>query len=331
MKIGIIGTGAWGSALANVLTDNGNEVILYGIVAEEINDINTNHKNSKYLKSTCLNVSIKATDKLIEAVKDSEMIILAVPSQLIVEMANTVISNLNTKPVLVNVSKGFEPKSHLTLLTAIRNSIDISKIKGLVSLIGPSFANEVAVRDITTVCAVSRDIEIGQIVQKVFSNSYFRVYLNTDEIGCEIGAAIKNVIAIASGMCVGLGYGDNTKAAVITRGLAEIIRVGVALGADKSTFTGLTGIGDLFLTCSSNNSRNFTAGYQIGKDNSSLNFWKDNKKTVEGVWACQYLIELAHNKKVEVPITRSVHNVLFNNAKPSEELFLLVSRALKEE
>lgn len=331
MKVGFIGSGAWATALANVVTDNGHEAIVYGISKEEIDDINKHHRNSKYFSKVSLNKNIKGTMFIEDAVEDSDIIVIAVPSSqirnVLVKIKNYIINN----PIILNVSKGFDSYTHKRLSEVIKENLDDSLIKGVVTLIGPSYAEEVLVRFYTAISAVSSSMECASIIQNVFSNKYFRVYTNDDEIGAEVGAGIKNVIAIASGILEGLGYKDNSRAALITRGLAEITRYGVAIGANQKTFLGLTGIGDLFLTCSSKTSRNYSCGIEIGKNNGADEFLKNNTKTVEGIHACKIIHNAAIKMGIEMPITNAVYEVIYENKKPSEVIVELMSRSLKSE
>ena len=330
MKVSFLGSGAWASALANVVSDNGHDVLLYGVCKEEIDDINLNHKNSKYFKDVKLNENIKGTLN-IDDVVDSEIIVIAVPSSQIRVVLNKIKDKLVNKPVILNVSKGFDEVTHKRLSSVIKEEISEDKINGVVTLIGPSYAEEVVVKYYTAVSAVGTCKEANEKIQLLFSNSYFRVYTNDDEIGAEVGAGIKNVIAIASGILLGLGYKDNSRAALITRGLAEITRYGVAIGASQKTFLGLTGIGDLFLTCSSLTSRNFSSGVEIGRLDSASEFLKNNNKTVEGIYACKIIHDAAIELGVDMPITNAVYNVLYLDKKPSEELSQLMTRRLRQE
>lgn len=331
MKISFIGSGAWASALANVVSDNSHETIVYGINKEEIDDINLNHQNSKFFDDTLLNENIIATLNIDEAVSNSDIIVIAVPSHQIRNVLKQIEDKINSNPVIVNVSKGFDSETHKRLSLVIKENIDNEKIKGIVTLIGPSYASEVAKRLYTAVCAVSKDKECANVVQQVFSNNYFRVYTNDDEIGAEIGAGIKNVIALASGILQGLGYKDNSRATLITRGLAEITRYGLANGANQKTFLGLTGIGDLFLTCSSFTSRNFSSGVEIGKADGAKEFLENNSRTVEGIYACKIIHDSAIELGIDMPITNAVYDVIYNNKKPSEIIVGLMNRKLKEE
>ena len=331
MKVGFIGSGAWASALANVVTDNGHEAIVYGISKEEIDDINKNHRNSKYFNKVALNKKIKATMFIEEAVEDQDVIVLAVPSSQIRNVLDKIQRHINSNPIILNVSKGFDNQTHKRLSEVIKDLLDPLLIKGVVTLIGPSYAEEVVVRYYTAISAVSSNIECAEDIQKLFSNQYFRVYTNEDEIGAEVGAGIKNVIAIASGILEGLGYKDNSRAALITRGLAEITRYGVAIGANQKTFLGLTGIGDLFLTCSSLTSRNYSSGIEIGKKNGADEFLKNNTKTIEGIYACKIIHESSIELGIDMPITNAVYQILYENKKPSEAIKELMSRSLKSE
>ena len=330
MKVSFLGSGAWATALANVVSDNGHEVLLYGVCKDEIDDININHQNKKYFKDVTLNESIKGTLNIDEVI-DSDVIVIAVPSSQIRVVLNKIKDRLVNKPVILNVSKGFDKDTFKRLSEVIKEEIDEDKMSGVVSLIGPSYAEEVVVKFYTAISAVSSSKDAAKKIQVLFSNNYFRVYTNDDEIGAEVGAGIKNVIAIASGILWGLGYKDNSRAALITRGLAEITRYGVAIGANQKTFLGLTGIGDLFLTCSSLTSRNFSSGVEIGRLDSAEEFLKNNTKTVEGIYACKIIHDSALELGVDMPITNAVYNVLYENKKPSEELVQLMTRRLRRE
>ncbi len=213
----------------------------------------------------------------------------------------------------------------------IRDCIPSDKLSSVVSLIGPSHAEEVVLRMLTTICAVSLNEADAMTIQHLFSNNYFRVYRGNDELGSELGVAVKNAIALASGVLAGLGYGDNTKAALITRGLAEMIRFGTAMGGRQETFMGLTGIGDLVVTCTSVHSRNFQAGYQIGKADDAQVFWQNNTKTVEGVRTAKVLYELKEQHQIDMPIVDEIYKVLYEGKRPSVSARDLMLRELKAE
>lgn len=330
MKTVVIGSGSWGTALAQVLADNKEEVIIYGIEKSEIDDINLNHENSKYFEGVELNPNLKATDD-ITVVKDADIVLLAVPTFAIEGICLQIDPYLKNNIIVVNVSKGFHPETSERMSEVIRRCISKEHLSSVVSLIGPSHAEEVVIRLLTTIDAVSLKEEDAQVIQRTFSNNYLRIYTGDDEIGSELGVAIKNVMAIASGILSGLGYQDNTRAALITRGLQEMIRYGVFFGGKQQTFMGLTGIGDLIVTCTSIHSRNFEAGYQIGKENDVTNFLKYNKKTVEGVKTAKIVHKVAKENNIDMPICEEVYQILFEGKEPKTCANDLMLRELKKE
>lgn len=330
MKTVVIGSGSWGTALAQVLADNKEEVIIYGIEKSEIDDINLNHENSKYFEGVELNPNLKATDD-ITVVKDADIVLLAVPTFAIEGICLQIDPYLKNNIIVVNVSKGFHPETSERMSEVIRRCISKEHLSSVVSLIGPSHAEEVVIRLLTTIDAVSLKEEDAQAIQRTFSNNYLRIYTGDDEIGSELGVAIKNVMAIASGILSGLGYQDNTRAALITRGLQEMIRYGVFFGGKQQTFMGLTGIGDLIVTCTSIHSRNFEAGYQIGKENDVTNFLKYNKKTVEGVRTAKIVHKVAKKNNIDMPICEEVYQILFEGKEPKTCANDLMLRELKKE
>lgn len=330
MKIVVIGSGSWGTALAQVLIDNKQNCILYGNNPEEIQDIHDNHANSKYFPGVYLHTKLDATTDS-SVIKNADIVVLSVPTVAIESVCQQV-SSLVEKPVMiVNTAKGFHPTTHERMSVIIKRSMDESKLVDVVSLIGPSHAEEVVRRMYTTVNAVCENIESAKVIQQLFSNEYFRVYHSSDVVGSEIAVAIKNVIALCSGISTGLGLGDNARAGLMTRGLAEMARFGMAFGADMKTFMGLCGIGDLIVTCTSHHSRNFQAGLMIGEANSAEAFWKKNTKTVEGVRACEAVYLEAQKHGISMPITSELYHVLYEGAKPSECILKLMTRELKHE
>ena len=331
MKITFIGAGAWNSALSTVLSDNHQDVLLYSISHEQEEEINHYHTNKKYLGDWKMEESISCTTNIRKAMEQPDIIVLGVPSNCIRSAIGDFLPYLNTEPILVNVAKGFDPVTFEGMTGMIESLIPSDRIKGVVSLMGPSFAREVIRREFTAICAVGYHHALNQEVQKLFSNDYFRVYTQEDVIGAEIGAGMKNIIAIASGILTGLGYENNSRAALITRGLAEITRFGISKGAKEKTFSGLTGIGDLFLTCSSPTSRNFTAGMEIGEKNSAQEFMENNTITVEGIEATKLIYRESKKCSISVPITESVYQILFEGKKPSEIVKQLMNRSLKAE
>ena len=333
MKIAFIGSGAWATALASVLAEHEeNNIILYGKRKEEVDDINLNHKNSAYFPDVTLNKRISATLDEVVALKGVELLVLATPSSQIGNIMAMLKEHLKSKPLLVNVIKGFDPVTAEGITSLIKKVLpSLDTVESVVSLVGPSFAKDVIHKDNTCVCAVSEDLKAAQKVQAIFSSSTFRVYTNTDVIGAEIGAGMKNIIAIASGILMGLGYQDNARASLITRGLAEITRYGVSKGAQEKTFLGLTGVGDLFLTCSSPSSRNYSFGLEIGKRGEAASVLAENKKTVEGVLACKTIHEHAAKDGVSTPIVDAGYAVLYEGLSPKKMATLLMERSLKAE
>lgn len=329
MKTAVLGTGSWGTALAQVLADNGNDVILWGVNPEQVEDINVHHRNSAYYDDP-IHPSLKASTDL-ACIQDTDVLLAAVPTIALEDVLTKASAYVNHPVIVINVAKGFHPVTHDRLSVVIRKIMPEEKLKAVVSLIGPSHAEEVIKRLLTAVNAVSDNEEVAKSIQELFSNSYFRVYRNTDVIGAEIGVALKNVMAIASGILEGAGQGDNARAALMTRGLAEMERYGVAQGAKKETFLGLDGVGDLIVTCTSRLSRNFMAGYEIGQEGSAENFFKNNKKTVEGVFACKVVYEEALKQHIDMPITTAVYKILYENLSPSDAMTALMTRDLKSE
>lgn len=331
-KIAVLGTGTWATALSRVLFDNGHQPCMYGIEKSQVDDINQNHRNSMFFGDLDLESGIVATVDLKEALQDADYILITIPTQFVKETLIKLKPLITKKMIVINASKGFDLGTNMRMSDTIRDVLDSSLIYPVVSLIGPSHAEEVVVRMLTTVCAVSIDDEMAAIVQHLFSNSYFRVYRINDELGAEYGVAIKNVIAVAAGALEGLGYGDNTKAALITRGLAEMVRYGMKKGGKLETYMGLTGVGDLIVTCSSVHSRNFQAGLEIGKNNDAKNFIKNNTKTCEGIRTCKVIYEDAKNyPDIEIPIISAIYEVLYNGQEPKVVISKLMQRELKVE
>ena len=322
MKICVLGTGSWGTALAQVLADNKQEVIMWGIDPCEVEDIEVNHHNTKFFE-TEINHDIHASTDL-SVVADADVVLAAVPTMALEEVLTKASQHLTKPAIIINVT-------HERLSVVISKIVPTEKCAAIVSLIGPSHAEEVIQRLMTSVNAVSDNEEAAKTVQHLFSNQYFRVYRNFDVIGAEIGVAIKNVMAIASGILEGSGQGDNARAGLMTRGLAEMTRYGVALGGKQETYLGLDGVGDLIVTCTSRHSRNFMAGYQIGLDQGAKKFWEENKKTVEGVFACKVVYEEAKKRNISMPITNEVYAVLYEGKAPLDAMKDLMARDLKAE
>ncbi len=328
MKIGVLGAGGWGSALADLLLDNEHEVILWSHEQNVVDEINSEKSNNSYLAGKVFNSNIIATNDSGD-LKNCELILNTIPSQYI----RSAIKNFNI-PIkdkyIVNGSKGIERN---TLMRVSEIMIDVADInpENYAILSGPSHAEEVSKRMPTTVVSASENSMFVKDIQQVFSNQKFRVYASDDVIGCEIGGSLKNVIAIAAGIIDGLGLGDNTKAALITRGLAEISRMGVALGANAMTFSGLSGLGDLIVTCNSMHSRNRRVGEQIGKGRKLQEIISDMKMVAEGVHTTESSYQLGDLHKVEMPITNQMYKILFEDLSAQTAIQELMTRTSKRE
>lgn len=331
MKFTILGAGTWGTAVGQVLCDNNNDVMLYHFDQTIVDDINLNSQNSMYFGDLILNKNLKATSTLKEAIEFSNNIIFAVPSQNIEELLGNSLPFMKGKYNFINLIKGFAGKNNDLMIKFLSDIIPQEYVETISSLIGPSHAEEVILRKVTALCFVNKNIEVAQNMQKAFSNEYFRVYALEDEVGAEFAASYKNAIAIGSGILEGLELGDNAKAAFITRGLAEMMQVGRHFGGHTKTFLGLTGVGDLLVTCNSKHSRNFMFGYSIGKTKDVNEVLKNNTKTVEGYKTIKSLYELSKAENLSTPIIDSLYNVLYKNSKIEFEVSILMTRPLKKE
>lgn len=330
MRVSVLGAGAWGTAIGRLFALGGNDVVFFGL-EESGESINTRHVNETFFPDVVLPENVSYTTSLEKALGNAEAIVFAVPSKAYRQVARQVESLLKSKVHVLSLAKGFDPDTRERLSSVLREEISPTHRHEIVSLLGPSYAEEV-IHDLwTCLCACSKDVLEANLFQELLSCPSFRVYTNTDEVGSEVSAALKNVIAIASGILEGLGGGDNARAALVTRGNAEIMRLGMALGARVETFLGLSGIGDLMLTCNSMKSRNFSLGYQIGKENDAKKVLMENTKTVEGVYTSKYVTEMAEKMGVDMPIVRAVYEVLFLGHKPSDKVGELMRRELKSE
>ena len=330
-KITVIGAGSWGTAIAFVLAENGHDCLLWARRSEQSEEITDKHTNHAYLPGIVLPENLQATSHLEEAVKHGETVIIAVPTKAIREICGQINEMDIDAKIIVHVSKGIEPDSLKRISEMIDEELAPSKKKAIVVLSGPSHAEEVVLRHPTTVTAASVDLEAARKVQDLFMNNYFRVYTNNDVIGVEIGAALKNVIALAAGISDGLGYGDNAKAALITRGLAEISRLGAKMGAHPLTFSGLTGLGDLIVTCTSVHSRNWKAGNLLGKGNSLEEVVSGMGMVIEGVRTAKAAHQLAAQHDVSMPLTEALYSILFDDVPPKEAVDQLMNRMKKQE
>lgn len=325
-KVAVIGAGSWGTALALVLGDNGHEVRLWGHNAAHIQEINKTRMNNKYLPGVKLPDSIFGYSSLEEAMLGINTIILAVPTKAIREVIQQMLT-FRTEPLtVVHVSKGIEPDTLLRISEIIEEEMPTPIRKDVVVLSGPSHAEEVSLRHPTTVTVSSKNMKAAEEIQDLFINNNFRVYTNPDIIGVEIGGALKNIIALAAGISDGLGYGDNAKAALITRGLAEIARLGTKMGANPLTFSGLTGIGDLIVTCTSVHSRNWRAGNLLGKGQSLEEVLDNMGMVVEGVRTTKAGHQLSQKYEVSMPISNVLNDILFNKVNPKDAVDSLMGR-----
>lgn len=327
-KVAFLGGGSFGTALGILLADKGLEVSIYDRDKSVVNDINLNKKNDKYIKDLVIPKNVTAFNDLDEALKDIKFLVLAVPSHVVRSASRSLKGKISSDVVVISIAKGIEEGTNLRLSEVIEEELPNNKV---VILSGPSHAEEVAFDIPTTVVVSSKDEEAANIVQDLFMTNNFRVYINEDLVGVEIGGAVKNIIALAAGVCDGIGYGDNTKAALMTRGMAEIVRVGMKLGGKPETFLGLTGMGDLIVTCTSLHSRNRRAGYLIGSGKSAEEATKEVGMVVEGIKACRAFYELKEKLQVEMPITDILYRVLFENKDPKDAVVSLMGREKKSE
>ncbi|NRD80584.1 NAD(P)H-dependent glycerol-3-phosphate dehydrogenase [Bacillus sp. BRMEA1] len=329
--IAVVGAGSWGTALAMVLADNGHDVRLWSHNENQVSEINEHHTNKKYLPDIALPEKIVGYASLSEALAEMETIILAVPTKAIREVLGKICAVIVNPVTIAHVSKGIEPDTLLRITEVIKEEMPKELLKDVVVLSGPSHAEEVILRHPTTVTVSSENMAAAEKIQDIFINQYFRVYTNADVVGVEIGGALKNIIALAAGISDGLGYGDNAKAALITRGLAEIARLGAKMGANPLTFSGLAGIGDLIVTCTSIHSRNWRAGNMLGKGKTLDDVLDNMGMVVEGVRTTKAGYQLAEKYDVNMPITCVLYDVLFNGKNAKDAVDELMARGRTNE
>jgi glycerol-3-phosphate dehydrogenase (NAD(P)+) len=330
-RIAVVGAGSWGTALANLLADKGYPVDLWVYESEVREQIETLRENKAFLPGVTLSGNLRPSNDLAAVIAEKDLILLVVPSHLMRHVVGQMGAALPARAVLVSAAKGIENETCLTMSGVIKEVLPGITDDRLAIVSGPSFAREVARKVPTAVTAACKDPAVAQFVQMVFSCSYFRVYTHEDVIGVELGGAVKNVIAIASGIIDGLGLGLNTRAALITRGLAEARRLGIRLGADPRTFSGLSGVGDLILTCTGNLSRNYTVGMKLGGGMRLAEILSEMKMVAEGVKTAQSLYSLAQKIHVEMPICEAIYGIIHEDASPMEALSRLMNRSLKDE
>jgi glycerol-3-phosphate dehydrogenase (NAD(P)+) len=327
-KVCVLGAGSWGSALALVLAKKGYEVCMWTRHSDQAEEINKTKENTAYLPGIIFPENLNLTSDIEVAVKECNMIVSAVPSQAFRSTCKTIKPFINEDQIIIDVAKGLEKGTGLRLSEVFKEELPNNPY---VVLSGPSHAEEVA-RDIpTTVVVASEDIKIAEKVQDLFMAQAFRVYTNPDIVGVELGGAFKNIIAFGAGICDGIGYGDNAKAALMTRGISEMSRLGVAMGANMTTFAGLSGIGDLIVTCTSMHSRNRRAGILIGQGKTLKETLDEVKMVVEGITATEVAYEVAKKLGVDVPITNAIFAVLDQGKNPKEVGIELMVRQKKHE
>ena len=327
-KVGIIGAGSWGCALAKLLSNNGNQVTVWSIMEDEITMLKNDHEHKDNLPGVILPDDMEFTTNLEAAVNDKDVLVLAVPSPFTRNTSAKMAPFIKDGQKIVNVAKGIEETTLMTLSEIIEQEIPNANVA---VLSGPSHAEEVGKGIPTTIVVGSKDKETAEYLQNLFMSKVFRVYISSDVMGIELGAALKNVVALAAGMADGLGYGDNTKAALITRGIAEIARLGISMGGRIETFYGLTGIGDFIVTCASMHSRNRRAGILIGKGATMEEAMAEVKMVVEGVYSARAGYALAQKHNVSMPIIEQVNKILFEGTPASDAVSELMLRERKVE
>lgn len=327
-NIGVIGAGSWGIALAKLLHDNGHRVTVWSILPDEVEMLKKNHEHLDKLPGVKLPEDMEFTTDLKEAVEGKDVVVLAVPSPYVRSTARSLKEVVADGQIIVNVAKGIEEATLMTLSEVIEEEVPQAKVA---VLSGPSHAEEVGRGLPTTIVVGAKEKETAEYLRNIFMNQVFRVYISPDVCGIELGAALKNVVALAAGIADGLGYGDNTKAALITRGIAEIARLGVAMGGKIETFSGLSGIGDLIVTCASRHSRNRKAGVLMGQGKTMEEAMAEVKMVVEGVYSAKAANKLALKYQVSMPIIEQVNAVLFENKPAAEAVKDLMLRDKKLE
>ena len=330
-KIGVVGAGAWGTALAKLLADKGINLDRWVFEPEVKEEITLHRENKSFLPGFNLPPELVPTNDLEKAVSGKDLVLMVVPSHCMRAVATQMKPFISPGTVLVSASKGIENKTHMTMTDILSEIIDFLPDHNFGVLSGPSFAKEVAAGLPTVVAAAAKKNEVAEFIQKVFSGPNFRVYVNHDIVGTQIGGAMKNVIAIAAGACDGMNMGLNPRAALITRGLTEMNRLGTRLGADPLTLSGLAGVGDLFLTCTGFLSRNYTVGKQIGQGKCLDDIISEMRMVAEGVKTTRSIYNMSKKLDVDLPICCEVYSVLFENSPVEKTVERLMGRSLKHE
>lgn len=328
MNISVIGNGGWGTALALLLNGYGHRVTVWGASADYVEEIRHLGENPRYLPGVPIPSEIIFTSNPEDAVINAECVVLASPSKYYASVCESFKGLIDDKMLVVSVTKGFDEVRHCRMSTLASEILGVNHI---VVLSGPSHAEEVAHNLPTCVVSACDDLRRAEMVQRIFSGQAFRVYTGTDPLGTEIGGAIKNVIAIAVGVSDGMGFGDNSRAALVARGLAEMTRFGVAMGARAETFAGLSGIGDLVVTCTSRHSRNHTVGERLGRGESIENIISSMNMVAEGVWNSHIVNAISRSLDVEMPICSLVHQFCNEGVRPVDAVNALMGRSFKKE
>lgn len=331
MKIGVIGAGSWGTTLANLLAKKNHSVTLWAYEADLVKRMKETRENDLFLPGFFLKSNLEFTDDLLEAVSGKQLLLLACPSQIMRKVVGRIVDMVAPETQLVSAAKGIENDSLMTMSEVLEDVLPAEIAIKTAFLSGPSFAREVAAELPTAVAVASRNPESAELVQDVFSTEYFRVYTNPDVVGVELGGALKNVMALAAGVSDGLGFGYNARAGLITRGLAEMIRIGQAREAAASTFSGLAGMGDLVLTCTGDLSRNRSVGMELGRGKKLKEILEGMNMVAEGVKTTLSSFQMAQRLGVEVPIIEQMHAILYKDKDPRQAVIDLMSRELKAE
>ncbi len=330
-KIAVVGAGSWGTAIADLLAGKGYPVSLWAFEKEVKDHIQKFRENKIFLPNHQLSPDISVSNDLPEVVSGKNLVVVVVPSHVMRNVTQNMAGHLYDDIILISASKGIEQKTHLTMSGVIKENLPDVHEGRLAVLSGPSFAKEVAQKIPTSVTVACKSPEIAALVQHLFATPYFRVYRSDDIVGIELGGSVKNVIAIAAGISDGLGLGLNTRAALITRGMTEIRRLGLNLGANPRTFTGLAGFGDLVLTCTGNLSRNYTVGIKLGEGQKLKEILAEMRMVAEGVKTAKSVYNFSRKLGVEMPICHEVYRILYEDLAPKEAVYRLMTRTLKQE
>ncbi len=330
-RIGVVGAGSWGTALADLIANKGFGVYLWAYEPEVVAQIQNDRENQFFLPGFKLSDNLSAFSDLKSVVADKDLVLIVVPSHVMRDVTREMAGHISPETIVVSASKGIENKTHLTMSGVIKENLPDLSDQRLAVISGPSFAQEVVQQMPTVVTVASKDSVTAGLVQQIFATPYFRVYSAEDMLGVELGGSIKNVIAIAAGVVDGLGLGLNTRAALITRGMTEIRRLGVKLGANPRTFTGLAGFGDLVLTCTGALSRNHTVGKKIGEGKKLKEILAEMRMVAEGVKTAKSVYNLSRKVGVDMPISQEMYRILYEDLSPKEAVYRLMTRDLKQE